>query len=171
MSCLSQTSTRCTRVQPSSETELKIEINGQRLISASTQEQRNGQSAQDTPRKEGGKEAQGCPQCLQQQAHPQHRASAGEEKAHQAKQRILTIENASEVKKTQILYADTTEELEHLLFERYPFDPEYIGLAFYSAKSGSTGRNELHGKINPSQEDIFVRLYLKKHPRLPSGLK
>lgn len=63
-----------------------------------------------------------------------------------------------------MLRANTTQEIETMLVDMFGFDTYYIGLQFYSSRSGTMNRKLLNDVIDPSVEDIYVKLYLKKHP-------
>jgi hypothetical protein len=83
---------------------------------------------------------------------------------------IVKVENAARMNGPFSIEADTTEDLERFFKDVCNWESEYIGLLFSSSRSGTPQRKYFHGKIDPSIETIYVRLYIKKHPPLPRGI-
>ncbi len=136
------------------------------MLSATLYRQTNGQSSANTPRKEEGQAREGTRKRVWiTEAYPQ--PGEAERKQQQEQQYILSIENSSQVTKTHTLSFATTQELESFLMEVYAIDSTIIGINFYTAKSGCTTRKQIVGEIPLSQHEVYGKLYLKKHPRIP----
>ena len=63
--------------------------------------------------------------------------------------------------------ANTTEDIELFFKDFCGWESEYIGVLFSPSQSGTMHRKYIRGKIDPSLDTIYVRLYLKKHPPIP----
>ncbi len=84
--------------------------------------------------------------------------------------RLVKVENASKLNGPFLIRADTTEELETFFKEKCGWNSHCIGLLFSSSLPGVTNRKYFQGKIDPSIDTIYVKLYLKKHPTLPRDI-
>ena len=82
-------------------------------------------------------------------------------------QRIIKLENAARIEKPLLVEADTTNEIEISLQKKYSWQMNMIGLLFSPSPAGVMHRTYIEGKIDPSVDTVYVKLYLKKHPPLP----
>ena len=125
----------------------------------------NGQSAPHTSRKQEEPAREGAWQGnLLSEAYPPKGSSSG--KAEGASQRIVNIENAQDLNKSLLVLANTTQEIETELVNRFGFDTSVLGFYFSNVRAGTLHRKNIEGALEPSMTDIYVRLYLKKHPPL-----
>lgn len=166
MSCVSQSSRANTRVYTSTESSVKIEFIDANIKAVSNQKSiEDGQSAQDTERSQEAlsreeawkriRLAEACAQC---------RTHQREQDTKHKHQRLVRIENSAQEVKTIRVEANTTQEIERILIEKYDINSYALGIVFYSSRAGTMHRKQLHGMIDASQEDIYAKLYLKKHP-------
>jgi hypothetical protein len=77
--------------------------------------------------------------------------------------RIIKVENATRIDKPFCLEADTTQEIEVFFQQIYGVQTSFIGLLFSPSASGAMHRKYIEGKIDPSVDTVYVKLYLKKH--------
>ena len=122
----------------------------------------NGYATDDPPRDEGwqAKEGQGD---LQRQAREAAAGAPGE-----ARDRLITIENsAKEIKPFIVQKVTTVEELIQKICDRFPgMGSDALYMRVWSSKIGSIRRKSLRGPLMPDQFELYVSLYLKKHPSL-----
>ncbi len=138
------------------------------MLSTTLYTQDNGQSSPNTPRKEEGQAREGAWKRIRiTEAYPQPGETKGKQQQQTQRQYILSIENSSQVTKAQTLSLATTQELESFLMDLYGIDSSVMGLGFFSAKSGCITRKQIVGEIPISQGELYGKLYLKKHPRIP----
>ncbi len=132
----------------------------------------NGQSAENAQRIEEGcsREVAGQ-QVWVSEACAEYGGASREEPRKGSRQRIIYIENSYKMKTPFTLYAESTQDIERFLFQEYNFDREIIGLSFSSARFGTIHREVFNGTIPRSYEDVYVRLFLKKHPPLPAKIE
>jgi hypothetical protein len=126
----------------------------------------NGQPTQDAQRiQEGFPREIAWQQIWLPEAHSPNGSPPREEQ--RKIKRIIKVENATRLSGPFYLEANTTEEIE-LFFKDYcQWESEYIGVLFSPSPSGTMHRKYFRGKIDPSVDTIYVRLYLKKHPPIP----
>jgi hypothetical protein len=84
--------------------------------------------------------------------------------------RLVKVENASKLNGPFSIRAETTEELETFFKEKCGWNSHCIGLLFSSSQPGACNRKYFQGKIDPSIDTVYVKLYLKKHPSLPRDI-
>lgn len=125
----------------------------------------NGQSTQDTPRIQEGRQAEAMGQRIwKSEARAAGGEASGEQKAKV--QRILSFENSFQIKDPVYVRANTVKEMEDQLFTMYPFNSYYIGMLFSHSREGTMQRKYLEGPMDPLEPFVYVKLYLKKHPPL-----
>lgn len=88
--------------------------------------------------------------------------------AHKAfgskRQRIVKLENSAQHHEPFVIQASTTEEVIAALCRRIPnLDLTQIGLVISPQREGATNRQLLEGNLPDDVQDIWVKLYLKKH--------
>lgn len=118
----------------------------------------NGQSAQDTPGNKGRQEAQG-------QEHLQQQTRASDGSPPRKRDRILYVENSSNIREPFVLEKiATVEELTSAFCERFPsLCIDAIGLKISGSRMGTMHR-ETYTDIIPYHADtLYITLYLKKH--------
>ncbi len=127
--------------------------------------QQYGVTTPNTSREERWKETERQQSALQQQTHTTTRSPPCK------KDRIVYIENASNVITPFVVQeVNTVHEVLEKIFERYPpMQSEYTELRLYNQRFGTVYRQQLQDYIPEHQENIFVRLYLRKHPPLPKN--
>ena len=80
------------------------------------------------------------------------------------RQYCITIENASNVRKTFLAEVKTTEELEQYIQDKETsLCHPSIGFLFSASRFGSTHHSYFSHDIPDDIDTIYVRLYLKKH--------
>jgi len=119
----------------------------------------NGQPASNASREEGGEEAEGQPQCVQQQA------CADAASTPRKRQRIVYIENSSNCRSPFLVEeVGTVQELVQQICERFPeICIETLGMKISSSRAGSIGRVFYEGDLPYEQDTLYVSLYLRKH--------
>lgn len=119
----------------------------------------NGHSAQDTPRAEGRKEAQG-------QEHLQQQARAPDGSPPRKRDRIVYVENSSNIHEPFVLEKiGTVEELTSAFCDRFPsLCIDAIGLKIYGSRMGTMHREIYTDSIPYHADTLYITLYLKKHP-------
>jgi hypothetical protein len=124
--------------------------------------QNDGYATDDPPREEGWKaeEGQGCLQC--------EACSPPGDTQGEARDRLVTIENsAKEIKPFIVQKVKTAEELIRKICDRFPgMESDALYLRIWSGKPGTFRRQSLKGNLPPDLFDVYVTLYLKKHPSL-----
>jgi hypothetical protein len=126
----------------------------------------NGQHAQDTQRIKEGRQAEEMGKGVW---HPEACAASGEasgESNSQATHRIIKFENSFQVKDSFLMKANTTQELENQIVTKFSIDPYYVGMRFSHTKEGTMQRKYIEGVLDPSEQMVYVKLYLKKHAPL-----
>ena len=126
----------------------------------------DGQRTQDTQRIQEGPQAEAMGQrvWLPEACAPSGEAS-GKQKS-KGRQRLIKLENSSQVKDTLRINANTTQEIEDQLRSLFPIDPQYIGMFFSTSQDGTLHRKYFEGEIDPNALMVYVKLFLKKHPPL-----
>lgn len=118
-----------------------------------------GQYTINTTREEGWKEESGQ-ECILGQTHPTD-GSTG----RKARSRIVHFENsAKEVKPFIVNDVHTTYELIKEITAHVPINTYVIGMRISNTRTGTRNRIYLDGDIPDDVEDIYINLYLKKHP-------
>ena len=127
--------------------------------------QHYGVTTPNTPREERWKEQERQETTLHQQTHTTTRSPP------KKKDRIVYIENASNTITPFVVQdVSTVREVLEKIFERYPpMQSEYTELRLYNQRFGTVYRHELTDIIPEKQEEIYVRLYLRKHPPIPNN--
>jgi hypothetical protein len=84
--------------------------------------------------------------------------------------RIIYFENASNVNKPFTLQeVGTVAEVEQAIYDRFPdFSTEHVGIRMYGHQLGIQGRTCFTDRIPYETDTLYLRLYLKKHPRISS---
>jgi len=126
----------------------------------------HGQSTQNTQRIEErptGKVAR--QQIWLSEACPPDGSSPREEQRKTT--RIIKVENATRINGPLFIEADTTQEIELFFQDMHGWQTTFIGLLFSPSPPGVMHRKYIEGKIHPSIDTVYVKLYLKKHPPLP----
>lgn len=123
-----------------------------------------GHTTPDSPGKEGRQEEQRQQDSVQFQAHTD--AGSSERK----RCRIIYFENASNVNKPFTLQeVGTVAEVEQAIYNRFPdFSTENVGIRMYGHQPGIQGRTCFTDRIPYETDTLYLRLYLKKHPRISS---
>lgn len=118
----------------------------------------NGQSAQDASGDEGRKEAQG-------QEHLQQQACAADGGAARKRDRIIYVENSSNVRDPFVLKeVATVDELTSAFCDRFPaICIDAIGLKISDARAGTIQRRTFTDKLPYDADTLYITLYLKKH--------
>ena len=84
-----------------------------------------------------------------------------------ARSRIIYFENsAKEIKPIVLNDITTTKQLEEEIVKHVPINTYVIGLRMSPTRMGSVGRMYLDGAIPDDVENIYINMYLKKHPRI-----
>lgn len=122
----------------------------------------NGLSASYTPGSQGIQEDED-PVCLQQQTHQDARSDSVK------KDRYVTIENSTvHVSSFLVKEVGTVSELIQKICDRIPSQKsEAIGLRVSGTRMGSPHRSYFSEELPPDIFDVYVSLYLKKHPAVP----
>lgn len=129
----------------------------------------HGQRTEDTQRKQEGSEGEATGQGIRlaEACAASRKASGGQGSDPKASTtRIIKLENSHQVKGPIYLDVNTTQEIEEYLCSTYPIDCSAIGMRFATSQEGTLHRKYFEGVIEPSQDTVYVRLYLKKHPLL-----
>lgn len=118
----------------------------------------NGQPAQNAPGNEGRQEAQG-------QDHLQQQARAADGSSPRKRDRIIYVENSSNVREPFILEKiATVEELTSAFCNRFPaICIEAIGLKISDSRTGTMHRKTFTDNIPYDADTLYITLYLKKH--------
>lgn len=126
----------------------------------------NGLSTENTPGTQGWEEAQGQDN-LQQQAYP---TSGSTEGCASKKNRYVYLENSSNVTSPFLIEdVGTVSELLQKIYALFPnANSDAIGLRVSATRMGSMGRTFLTGSLPPDAFFLYVNLYLKKHPPVPT---
>lgn len=79
-------------------------------------------------------------------------------------QRLVQVENVAKDLGTMVIVAATAEEVIEELYKRYPeMRQGHLGLAVSNTRQGSAGRRYFTGALPDDAQDIYIKLYLKKH--------
>jgi hypothetical protein len=91
-------------------------------------------------------------------------SEAREASRGRALQRLVKVENVMKDIGTMVIVAGTAEELIEEIYKRHPeMRQTYLGLAVSNTRQGSAGRRYFTGDLPDSAQDIYIKLYLKKH--------
>jgi hypothetical protein len=81
-----------------------------------------------------------------------------------AKQYAVYIENANIEKSPVFVVADTTDQVEASLHAFFP--QPCLGFLFSEKPYGTKGHTYFEGNLSQGTDTLYVRLYLRKHPKL-----
>ena len=113
----------------------------------------------DASRNEGGEEEGGENSVFYKES------SSDGSTGGKTRSRIIYFENsAKEIKPFVVNNVQTTNELIQEILFRIPINTDVIGLRMSPSRTGTINRLYLDGIIPDTVEDIYICLYLKKHP-------
>lgn len=120
----------------------------------------NGLRAQDTSREEGWQEDKGRQECVQREACAHATGSP------RKRDRIIYIENSSNVREPFVLEKiATVEDVLQGICSKFPeICLESIGMKISASRTGTLHRTLLTGEIPYEADTLYIQLYLKKHP-------
>lgn len=123
----------------------------------------NGQSPPNTQGEAQESEAKGTTrQVGQREGSTEEVGKSGE--SQRPKQYAVYIENANIEKSPLFVVADTTDQVEASLHAFFP--QPCIGFSFSEKPYGSSGHKFFQGTLSQDIDTLYVRLYLRKHPKL-----
>ena len=125
--------------------------------------ERNGQYTAYASREEGGKETQG-----QEYLFSKACSSIGSDSTEAFRRgRIIRVENtAKEIKPFVLDGIASTQEIIDALAMMYNMNTYTLGFRISNKRQGVVGRVFYDGLIPYEVDEVWVNLYLKKHPRI-----